>query len=247
MSETSETFEQPVPDHMAGQGETSSHALVVNLEGFEGPLDLLLSLARDQKVDLTKISVLALAEQYLEFIQNAQNLRLEIAADYLVMAAWLAFLKSRLLLPVEENEEEPTAAEMAAADKTAAAIAGALAAERYNLQIVDHNIQDNASNATRFFVLGRKCSPSTKNDRTSLVVGIEDKVGALHQVMAPFRKHRLNMTKIESRPSKRKAWEYLFFIDCDGHLEDKKVANAINELDRISRFIKVLGSYPNAE
>ena len=65
--------------------------------------------------------------------------------------------------------------------------------------------------------------------------------------MAPFRKHRLNMTKIESRPSKRKAWEYLFFIDCDGHLEDKKVANAINELDRISRFIKVLGSYPNAE
>jgi len=115
MSETSETFEQPVPDHMAGQGETSSHALVVNLEGFEGPLDLLLSLARDQKVDLTKISVLALAEQYLEFIQNAQNLRLEIAADYLVMAAWLAFLKSRLLLPVEENEEEPTAAEMAAA------------------------------------------------------------------------------------------------------------------------------------
>ncbi len=116
MSETTESFEQPVPDHLAAQGEAgSSHALVVNLEGFEGPLDLLLALARDQKVDLTKISVLALAEQYLDFIQTARKLQLEIAADYLVMAAWLAYLKSRLLLPVEENEEEPTAAEMAAA------------------------------------------------------------------------------------------------------------------------------------
>ncbi|MEK9900860.1 MAG: ScpA family protein [Rhodospirillaceae bacterium] len=116
MSETTESFEQPVPDHLAAQGEAgSSHALVVNLEGFEGPLDLLLALARDQKLDLTKISVLALAEQYLDFIQTARKLQLEIAADYLVMAAWLAYLKSRLLLPVEENEEEPTAAEMAAA------------------------------------------------------------------------------------------------------------------------------------
>ena len=116
MSETTESFEQPVPDHLAAQGEAgSSHALVINLEGFEGPLDLLLALARDQKVDLTKISVLALAEQYLDFIQTARKLQLEIAADYLVMAAWLAYLKSRLLLPVEENEEEPTAAEMAAA------------------------------------------------------------------------------------------------------------------------------------
>ena len=145
-----------------------------------------------------------------------------------------------------EASSTTRAAEMAAAEKSAAAIAGSLAAQRYDLQIVDHNIQDNASNATRFFVLGRKCSPSTGKDRTSLVVGIEDKVGALHQVMEPFRKNKLNMTKIESRPSKRKAWEYLFFIDCDGHFEDKKVANAIAELDNMSRFVKILGSYPNA-
>jgi segregation and condensation protein A len=117
MSDTTEIFEQPVPDYQSGaKAGTGSRELVVNLEGFEGPLDLLLALARDQKVDLTKISVLALAEQYLEFIQQAQELRLEIAADYLVMAAWLAYLKSRLLLPVEETEgEEPSAAEMALA------------------------------------------------------------------------------------------------------------------------------------
>lgn len=89
--------------------------LVVDLEGFEGPLDLLLALAREQKVDLIHISILKLADQYLEFIARARQLRLEVAADYLVMAAWLAYLKSRLLLPEQEQEEEPTAAEMAAA------------------------------------------------------------------------------------------------------------------------------------
>jgi len=89
-------------------------ALVVDVDGFEGPLDLLLALARSQKVDLTRISILALAEQYLAFIEELRKLRLELAADYLVMAAWLAFLKSKLLLPQEEDEE-PTGEEMAAA------------------------------------------------------------------------------------------------------------------------------------
>jgi segregation and condensation protein A len=95
----------------AAPGET----LVVDVEGFEGPLDLLLALARTQKVDLARISVLALAQQYLDFIAEARRLRLEIAADYLVMAAWLAFLKSKLLLPSEPSEEgEPTGEELAA-------------------------------------------------------------------------------------------------------------------------------------
>ena len=93
----------------------AGEALIVNLEGFEGPLDLLLALARTQKVDLAKISVLALAEQYLAFVNQALKARLELAADYLVMAAWLAFLKSKLLLPREEgHENEPTGDELAA-------------------------------------------------------------------------------------------------------------------------------------
>ena len=104
-------WESDDPRLEAGPGDT----LVVDVEGFEGPLDLLLALARTQKVDLAKISVLALAQQYLDFIAEARRLRLEIAADYLVMAAWLAFLKSKLLLPAEKSEEgEPTGAELAA-------------------------------------------------------------------------------------------------------------------------------------
>ncbi len=96
--------------------EASSSDLVVSLEGFDGPIDLLLNLAREQKVDLSTISILALAEQYLAYIASARKLRLEIAADYLVMAAWLAYLKSRLLLP-DEPEEEPNSAAMAEALK----------------------------------------------------------------------------------------------------------------------------------
>jgi segregation and condensation protein A len=91
----------------------SDKSLVLDLEGFEGPLDLLLHLARTQKVDLAKISVLELAVQYLEFVENARKLRLELAADYLVMAAWLAFLKSKLLIPRQNDEEEVSGEEMA--------------------------------------------------------------------------------------------------------------------------------------
>jgi len=104
-----EPFETP-RGNVAAPGE-----LVVDLEGYEGPIDVLLSLARDQKVDLAKISILQLADQYLAFISAARQMRLEIAADYLVMAAWLAYLKSRLLLPEPQPEDEPSGAELAAA------------------------------------------------------------------------------------------------------------------------------------
>ncbi len=100
--------EQPAPQ---------AEILQLQLDGYEGPIDALLQLARDQKVDLTNISILALADQYLEFVREARKLRLELAADYLVMAAWLAYLKSRMLLPDLGTEEEPSGAEMAAALK----------------------------------------------------------------------------------------------------------------------------------
>src|SRR6266699_6918326 len=100
---------------LAVERATSEPALVVDVEGFEGPRDLLLALARQQKVDLAKISILALADQYLVFIEAARKIRLELAADYLVMAAWLAYLKSRLLLPEPATADGPSAEEMATA------------------------------------------------------------------------------------------------------------------------------------
>ncbi len=107
MSDTTETGKDP--------DKTDEEQLIIDVDGFEGPLDLLLTLARSQKVDLTKISILELAQQYLLFVSEARKYRLELAADYLVMASWLAFLKSKLLLPPEEKDEDgPTGEELAA-------------------------------------------------------------------------------------------------------------------------------------
>ena len=108
-----EDFEDTT-DHLSVAERLASEALIVDVDGFEGPLDLLLTLSRTQKVDLRKISVLDLAKQYLTFVEQAKALRIELAADYLVMAAWLAFLKSRLLLPPDPTEEGPSGEELAA-------------------------------------------------------------------------------------------------------------------------------------
>lgn len=148
---------------------------------------------------------------------------------------------------VVETSSTTRAAELAGQEKYTAAIASALAAERYGLKILDKDIQDSSSNATRFFVLGRQCSPPTGKDRTSLMLSIADKVGALHRSLEPFSKYKMNMTRIESRPNKRKAWEYFFFVDCDGHFQDKKLAQALAQIQKECNFVKVLGSYPNAE
>ncbi len=111
MAETPTLFEE---DAISVTERLAAEALIVDVDGFEGPLDVLLTLSRTQKVDLRKISVLELARQYLHFVETAKSLRIELAADYLVMAAWLAFLKSRLLLPPDPTEEGPTGEELAA-------------------------------------------------------------------------------------------------------------------------------------
>ena len=148
---------------------------------------------------------------------------------------------------VIETSSTTRAAELAAEDKSAAAIASSLAAEQYGLKIIEKDIQDSAANVTRFLVLGKQCSPSTGNDRTSVMFRINHEVGALHRALAPFQKFKLNMTKIESRPSKLKAWEYFFFVDVDGHQEDPPVAKALKALESQCGQIKILGSYPKAQ
>jgi len=131
--------------------------------------------------------------------------------------------------------------------KTSAAISSMLAAEKYNLNILEAGVQDHSGNATRFLVLGWACGKPTGQDRTSLMFTVNDKVGALHDALQSFRAHRLNMTKIESRPSKRKAWEYIFFADVDGHSDDPKLAKAIRQLGEKCSLVKILGSYPYGE
>jgi len=136
------------------------------------------------------------------------------------------------------------AAKRASTEDSSAAIASKLAATYYNLSILAEGIQDSSSNQTRFLVIGRQMPKKTGSDKTSVVVSIKDKVGALYDLLLPIRKNRINMTKIESRPSKRKTWDYYFFIDLEGHIEDKKVRKTLDQIESKVKFLKILGSYP---
>lgn len=144
-----------------------------------------------------------------------------------------------------EVSSSTRAAEIAKSDPRAGALASSLAAEMYGLTIHDANIQDSSANVTRFLVIGRQYPARTGRDKTSIMFSAQDKVGALHDSLAAFKKYRINLTKIESRPSKKKAWEYYFFVDFLGHCEDAKVKKALAELARHTMFVKILGSYPN--
>jgi len=132
------------------------------------------------------------------------------------------------------------------ASEGAAALGGSLAAEMYGLDLLEEAIQDRATNTTRFLVIGEKTCPSTGNDRTSILFAIHDRPGSLVNALKAFDEFHINMSKIESRPSKRRDWEYIFYVDLAGHCEDPAVANALAELGKHCSMVKMLGSYPDS-
>jgi chorismate mutase/prephenate dehydratase len=148
-------------------------------------------------------------------------------------------------VPVSEVASTARAAEICVDDPSAGAIASELAAQLYGLKIIKSRIEDNMNNFTRFLVLSQKPPERTGKDKTSLMFSVKDKVGALYDLLRPFASHGLNMTKIESRPSRRKAWEYIFFVDVEGHMEEERVKKAIEDIKGRCLFMKVLGSYPS--
>ena len=136
------------------------------------------------------------------------------------------------------------AATLAALGKGRAAIASKVAAQEYKLNILASFIEDIAHNITRFLIIGRQEGGSTAHDKTSIVFSMKDKSGALHDALVPFKKENINLTKIESRPSKKKAWKYYFFVDMEGHKNSSSVERALKELEKACLFVKILGSYP---
>jgi chorismate mutase / prephenate dehydratase len=139
------------------------------------------------------------------------------------------------------------AAARAANEPGTAAIASILAADHYGLQVLAHKIEDLTENTTRFMVLSRHLPPPTGDDKTSLVFAVDDRVGALYDALLPFKEHQVNLTMIQSRPSKRKSWDYYFFVDFLGHIDDPAPSRAIAALRQQCRMVKHLGSYPRAQ
>jgi chorismate mutase/prephenate dehydratase len=150
-------------------------------------------------------------------------------------------------VPVVDAASTAKAAELAASDGEVAAIASELAARIYDLHFVERHIEDSRRNFTRFLVISRDAQPRTGNDKTSILFSVKDSPGALFDILTPFKQAGINLSKIESRPSKRKAWEYIFFVDMQGHFEDEAVARAMADMKDRCLFLKLLGSYPCGE
>jgi len=146
-----------------------------------------------------------------------------------------------------ESTSTSKAAQQASKDGKSAAIASDLAAKLNHLKPIAKRIEDMQDNFTRFLVIGKTNAEKTGNDKTSIMVSIKDKVGALYTLLKPFEKQGFNLTSIESRPSRKKAWDYYFFIDFLGHVDDDKTKKAIAEIEKASLTVKVLGSYPRSE
>jgi len=157
---------------------------------------------------------------------------------------WLnAHLPKAVRNPAASNAE---AARLAAEHPHSAAIASRNAAELYDLRVLAENIEDDPRNTTRFLVIGcQEVAPSGR-DRTSLVMSAPNRPGAVHDLLVPLAKHGVSMTKLESRPARSGLWEYVFFVDIEGHQQDGKVAAALAELKQVAAFVKILGSYPVA-
>jgi chorismate mutase / prephenate dehydratase len=144
---------------------------------------------------------------------------------------------------VSSNAE---AARLASITPKTVAIAGKVAAEIYNLTIIEKNIEDEVNNTTRFIIIGRQTSTATGNDKTSLIVSTGNQPGALYKTLEPFARFGIDMLNIESRPSRQGLWDYIFFIDIEGHSEDKLIAQALALVKENVHMIKLLGSYPKA-
>ncbi len=143
-----------------------------------------------------------------------------------------------------ETDSTSEAARRAAKETNAAAIASELAARVHGLKILERGIEDVSDNITRFWVIGRESARPSDRDKTSIMFSVKDKPGALYNLLLPFHRDAINLTKIESRPTRRKAWEYLFFVDLEGHASEERIKKVLAEIEEHCEFMRVMGSYP---
>lgn len=210
----------------------------------EGVVSHTLDMFMDSDLKVVAEIIIEISHNLLSAQKDRSKIR-KIYSHPQALAQCRGWLESNLPgIPVAESTSTSRAAELAAKDKHAAAIASELAARMYDLYIVEKNIEDSRRNVTRFLVIARETPPRTGKDKTSIMFSIKDRPGSLYEILMPFKKAGINLTKIESRPSKRKAWEYIFFVDMEGHIDDKKVKKALESLKEGCLYLKILGSYP---
>lgn len=222
----------------------SDYGVVPIENSTEGVVSHTLDLFAESPLKVCAEVVLRVTHHLLSVEGSLKNIKVVYSHPH-ALAQCRRFLATRLTgVKLKEIESTAEAAKLASGKPGTAAIASEIASSCYKLPILQKEIQDESQNFTRFLVIGNHISGRTGNDKTSILFTINDEVGGLYKILAPFSKVGVNLTKIESRPLKKKVWAYMFFVDLDGHQQEGRVARAIREVQKKCLLFKVLGSYP---
>ena len=218
---------------------------VVPIENaFEGSLTNTLDLLRDYGLRITAENLLRVRYHLLASGRDVERFKV-LYAHPMAAAQCRAWIRNRMPgVSIEESTSSSMAARQAAEDPEAAALGNQLAAKTYNLTVLEEGIEDHPDNVTRYVSIGRTEGRRTGKDKTSIMFSANHRPGALFEILKTLAKRDVNMTRIESRPMKTRSWEYLFFVDLQGHEEDKNIRSALKKLEAHCESFKRLGSYP---
>ncbi|WP_022853128.1 prephenate dehydratase [Thermodesulfatator atlanticus] len=222
-----------------------AHFGVVPVENsIEGTVSATLDAFSDYKLKVCGEIFIPISHDLLNQTGKREDIRKVLSHPHALAQCRRWLRKNLPSVPVEEVSSTAFAARWAAVDPSVAAIASPLAARTYHLQVVASRIEDFHGNVTRFWVIGQDSPKPTGKDKSSFFFSISDRPGALYEVLSCFAQKGINLTKIESRPAKKEPWRYFFFLDCEGHIEDKDVQECVEELAKICAHLEWLGSYP---
>lgn len=218
---------------------------VVPIENsYEGSVNITLDLFYEYDLKINAEFFLRIRHHLLSKVEDVTNIK-HLYSHPMPIAQCRLWIKDHLAgIPIKEVASTSLAARISADESGVAAIGSRLSAQTYELNILEENIEDQPDNVTRFLVIGKTQQEPTGKDKTSLLFFLRHVPGALHRVLEPLAKRNVNLSRIESRPMKTRNWEYLFFVDIDGHKQNRNVSDALKEMEEYCAFMKLLGSYP---
>jgi prephenate dehydratase len=240
----------PRPLRVAFQGEPGAYSEIAALRYFGREIEGTVGESYDQ---LLSTDLPAVGEAYLRVrhcllgFQKIERIK-TVYSHPQALGQCRRFLKSRSLEAIPTYDTAGSADKILKnRDAPLACIASKRVSELYGVPVLLEGIEDHEGNATRFLILAKDEKPPSGRDKTSVIFSTEDKPGALYRILGIFNRYRVNLTKIESHPTRSTPWEYNFYVDFEGHVEDKEIGKMMKEVREEARFLKILGSYPKAE
>lgn len=228
----------------AVEKNSADYGIVPVENSIEGPVNGTLDMLIQTDLKVTAEILMGISLNLISLKKDVKKIK-KIYSHPQPAAQCRTWLRENLTgVKIQEVSSTARASELAGRNPSSAAIAGEKASEIYKLNILAKGIEDSTNNVTRFLVIGHEVSQKSGNDKTSVLLGVQDKPGALFNMLSHFSKNNVNMTRIESRPLKNTKWKYLFFVDIGGHFTDVKVKKAIDKVKHSSLYFKILGSYP---